>query len=80
MIISDIIFLIGVSLGIFYLNFFCFLFSRIIKGISTGINTIIVPLYIREIVPDNVSGKYCGIFQININVGIIFGVLTSLPY
>ncbi len=79
MIISDIIFLTGVIFGIFYDKLYIFILSRLLKGFAAGINTIIVPLYLREIVPDSVSGKFCGIFQIFINIGIIIGVIVSLP-
>lgn len=38
-------------------NFFAILIGRFIEGIAAGANTSIVPLYVNEITPLQISGK-----------------------
>ncbi|EGR28024.1 major facilitator superfamily protein, putative [Ichthyophthirius multifiliis] len=52
--------------------------SRFLAGITTGLNSSIVPLYIQEISPNEVSGKMGIIFNMGINMGIIFATFLGI--
>jgi len=48
-------------------------------GISVGLNTSVILSYIREISPDNYTKKTCSLFSALFNIGVILGLLVSLP-
>lgn len=78
MMIADLIFLLGSGLTQ-VTEWWVFMVARFIMGISVGMNTSVISLYIREISPDNMAGKTGALFQANVNLGIIFGFILNLP-
>jgi hypothetical protein len=48
-------------------------------GIAVGINTSVILLYVKEISPDSESRKTCSVFNAMLNLGVIFGLVVSLP-
>ena len=52
--------------------------GRFICGISVGLNSVIVPLYVREISPKQISGMMGSFNQGFINVGNILSAFFGL--
>ncbi|KAL4508495.1 hypothetical protein ABPG72_003799 [Tetrahymena utriculariae] len=78
MVIADLFFLLASGLTQIS-EWWVFMFARLVMGISVGMNTSVISLYIREISPDNMAGKTGALFQANVNLGIIFGFILNLP-
>ena len=53
-------------------------FGRFLCGVSTGINSQIIPIYINELTPIEVSGSMGTLFQAFINLGIIISYVMGL--
>jgi len=73
LIFCDILGAFGWLLSVIYVDLTLFLFSRFIVGIITGINSNVVPIYIKECCPVDILG---GVAQINPML-IAFGVMLS---
>jgi MFS family permease len=64
-------------------DFTLFCLGRMIEGIACGMFGVLVPIFIREIAPSNVSGKMVSAYAISANLGSIlvycltFGLPTS---
>ena len=54
------------------------IFGRLLTGIATGINSQIIPIYINELTPIEVSGAMGTFFQSFINVGILISYVMGL--
>ena len=52
--------------------------GRIICGLVVGLNSTIVPVYIREVSPKVMTGKLGSSNQINFSVGKFIAILTGL--
>lgn len=52
--------------------------GRLIGGVAVGINSQIVPIYINEITPIEISGIMGSMFQTMVNLGILISNLTGL--
>lgn len=57
-----------------------FLFFRFLGGVSVGISSVVVPVYISEISPSKDRGKLTGLFQIMIVSGIFIAYLTNFLF
>lgn len=55
MMLSDIILIIGSSLGVIG-NKTTFILARFLLGLAVGMNSVVIPMYIREMSPDSISG------------------------
>lgn len=75
-ILADIIGIVGCVIWIF--SGFPLFLGRFIGGISVGINSAVVPLYINEISPISVSGVMGSMTQLMVNVGILISFLLGL--
>ena len=81
MILTDIISIIGMgfcALSIHNTSVIWFLIGRMICGITTGLNTTLVPLYNREYSPDAVAGTTGTFNQLAITIGILATSLMGL--
>ncbi|WP_150468553.1 sugar porter family MFS transporter [Francisella sp. SYW-9] len=47
------------------------LIGRLVQGIAVGIVTIVIPLYIVEVIPENLRGKGIALFQLMLTLGIV---------
>ena len=74
---SVILILSTVILAIAY-NFSTLLIGRLIQGISIGIITIVVPLYLTETSPKNMRGRGVTTFQLVLTLGILFAYLVNI--
>lgn len=79
MILSDIIGIIGTALY-FINNFWIGVIGRFISGLIVGINSALVPLFIKEISPKEISGLAGTFNQGFINTGLILSYLLGLLF
>jgi len=78
--ISSIIFLIGVVFLVTATSFIEIILGRLIQGIGVGIITIVVPLYLAEVLPSNVRGRGMSTFQWLLKFGVFFASIVGLFY
>lgn len=71
--ITDYFTIIAAFIGILNLSVGAQAFSRIIFGIVTGINTILIPTYLTSVLPGAMGGPAGTLNQLFITIGIFFG-------
>ncbi|KAK9332288.1 general substrate transporter [Lipomyces starkeyi] len=71
MIVAVVIFLIGSSCQTIALNFTVMFIGRAIAGLSVGMLTMVVPLYMAEISPPEIRGGLVVLQQLSITIGIL---------
>ncbi len=76
--ISSLIFMIGVLMVYYSTSFSEVLWGRVIQGLGVGIITIVVPLYLAESVPGKLRGVGVSVFQLLLTAGILFAALVGL--
>lgn len=69
--LTAILFLIGTTFLYIASGFFQLLLGRIITGIAIGIASLVVPLYIAEISPVALRGRFVSLNQLAISLGIL---------
>jgi SP family galactose:H+ symporter-like MFS transporter len=76
-IVSSILFLIGIA-GILLANsFISLLAARLIMGIGVGIVAVAVPSYLSEIAPTHMRGGSVTVFQLFLTLGILLAYLVD---
>lgn len=78
MIISDLVFLVATAFTQISV-WECFTLARLLMGVSCGIDSEVVNLYIREITPEHLITRMGSLFTANLSFGIVIGFLVSLP-
>lgn len=53
------------------------LYSRVLQGLAVGIVSIVIPLYLAEIIPARLRGRGVGLFQLFLTSGILLGTLVN---
>jgi SP family galactose:H+ symporter-like MFS transporter len=77
--LSSVIFLIGVLLVVIADTYSTLLMGRVIQGVGVGIITIVVPLFLSESLPTYLRGRGIAIFQLLLTAGILLaGVVDVL--
>ena len=81
MLIADIVSILGFGLCVIS-NVWALIVQRFINGLTVGVNSAIVPLFINEISPLSLTGRTGSMNQAFINVGIIGSNILGLflPY
>lgn len=51
--------------------------GRIITGLGVGVSFVVVPIYVSEISPASTRGMLGALFDVSINVGILFGYIIG---
>ena len=77
MLITALVFIVGVLLAAFTPTYPTLLVARIIIGLAVGSASMVVPLYIGEIVPPRVRGGLVSLNQLAITVGILGSYLID---
>ena len=77
MIIMDVLTIIGCALSVIA-NPYLIILGRVLCGIITGVNYMVIPLYVREISPPNMSGRAGSYFRIFFTLGIFITFLIAL--
>jgi sugar porter (SP) family MFS transporter len=75
--ITAVIFVVGVALAAFCPDFYTLLAARIIIGLAVGAASMVVPLYIGETAPPKVRGAMVSLNQLAITIGILVSYLTD---
>jgi sugar porter (SP) family MFS transporter len=75
--ITALVFIVGVLLAAFTPTYPTLLVARIIIGLAVGSASMVVPLYIGEIVPPRVRGGLVSLNQLAITVGILGSYLID---
>jgi sugar porter (SP) family MFS transporter len=75
--ITALVFIVGVLLAAFTPTYPVLLVARVIIGLAVGSASMIVPLYIGEIVPPGVRGGLVSLNQLAITVGILSSYLID---
>jgi len=75
--ITAVVFIVGVLLAAFTPTYPTLLVARVIIGLAVGSASMIVPLYIGEIVPPRVRGGLVSLNQLAITVGILSSYLID---
>lgn len=78
--VSSVVFIIGVLIVYFGQTFWDILAGRLIQGLGVGIITIAVPLYLAESVPHKLRGVGVSVFQLLLTAGILLAALVGLYY
>jgi len=79
-IFASLIFLAGIFLVTFAKNYNEILFGRLTQGIGVGIVTIIIPLYLAELMPAHIRGRAITTFQLLLTAGILLATLVGLYF
>ncbi|CAK88851.1 unnamed protein product (macronuclear) [Paramecium tetraurelia] len=74
--ITDFIGIIGVVLEIIP-NIYWFYLARIFIGFCVGLNSSLIPLYIKEFSPNRLSGSLGAMNQLTINIGVLIGLISA---
>ena len=75
--ITAVIFVVGVLLAAFTPTFPVLLVARIVIGLAVGSASMVVPLYIGEVVPPRVRGGLVSLNQLAITAGILVSYLID---
>jgi sugar porter (SP) family MFS transporter len=75
--ITAVVFIVGVLLAAFTPTYPILLVARVIIGLAVGSASMVVPLYIGEIVPPRVRGGLVSLNQLAITVGILSSYLID---
>jgi sugar porter (SP) family MFS transporter len=75
--ITAVVFIVGVLLAAFTPTYPVLLVARVVIGLAVGSASMIVPLYIGEIVPPRVRGGLVSLNQLAITVGILSSYLID---
>jgi MFS family permease len=77
--ITDIIGIVGLGLSIIA-NLYTLYLARFIIGLAVGLNSTLVPLYIKEYTPLKLTGTMGSMNQFTINFGILVAFFFGLGY
>ncbi|MCF6807388.1 sugar porter family MFS transporter [Thiotrichales bacterium 19S9-12] len=78
--VSSIIFIVGILLVVFAVNFEFLIIGRLVQGISVGIITIVAPLYLVESMPTHLRGRGVVSFQLMLTFGIAMSTASGLLF
>jgi SP family galactose:H+ symporter-like MFS transporter len=79
-IISAILFIIGVLAVVYAHSYFLLMLGRIIQGVGVGIITIVIPLYLAETLPSTIRGRGISTFQLMLTLGIVLANMVSIYF
>ncbi|HET7930639.1 MAG TPA: sugar porter family MFS transporter [Rhodanobacteraceae bacterium] len=75
--VSAVVFIIGVLILVFSVNFATVMLGRLVQGIGIGIITIVIPLYMAETIPPKLRGRGIALFQLCLTFGILLGYVVN---
>lgn len=77
---SSVTFLVGTIVSAAAPDVAVLVAGRVVVGLAIGLSSSVVPLYIAEIAPEHVRGRYVALFQLAITVGIFGAYLVDLGF
>lgn len=78
--IAALVFSLGIVILISAHSFHMILIGRLIQGIGVGVVTIVVPLYLVEIIPPQFRGRAISVFQCFLTGGILLASVVDLIF
>src|SRR3990167_1909230 len=78
--LSSVTVIAGVIFILFAETFTILFIARLLLGVGIGIVAVAVPLYVAEIVPSHVRGKYVTFFQLLLTFGILLAYFVDLLF
>ena len=75
--ISLLLLLLGITMVFFSRDFFSLFLMRFVLGLGVGVLSVAIPLYITEVAPDSMRGRFLVAFQISITIGILLSYLVN---
>ncbi|MDY6820181.1 MAG: sugar porter family MFS transporter [Deferribacterota bacterium] len=76
-IISGILFILGIYLTVIADSYSEIMLGRLIQGLGVGIITIVLPLYLAETTPAYLRGRGVTLFQLFLTAGILIAALSD---
>lgn len=76
--ISGLLFIIGIYLTMIAYNYETVMWGRLIQGIGVGVITIVMPLYIIETTPASLRGRSITLFQLFLTAGILISSASDV--
>lgn len=77
---AGVVFVIGVVVTVISGGYGGALLGRLIQGVGVGLVTIVVPLYMVEVMPASVRGRSVTLFQLCLTFGILAGYLVGYVF
>ena len=78
--LAGLVFIVGVVVTMLATGYAGALIGRLIQGIGVGLVTIVVPLYMVEVMPPAVRGRSVTLFQLCLTFGILAGYLVGYAF
>lgn len=78
--VAAFVFSLGIIILISAHSFYTVLMGRLVQGIGVGIVTIVVPLYLVEIIPAQFRGRAISVFQCFLTAGILLASVVDLIF
>ena len=78
--LSAIIFIISVFMIAFAHSYNVILIGRAIQGIAVGFTSVVIPLYLTEVMPAKLRGRGVTMFQLFLTLGILLSSLVGLYF
>ncbi|MDO8954605.1 MAG: sugar porter family MFS transporter [Gammaproteobacteria bacterium] len=79
-IISSVLFLLGIIWILVAKSFLTLLCARLTMGVGVGIVAVAVPSYLSEIAPAKIRGKSVAVFQLFLTIGILIAYMVDKFY
>ncbi len=70
-------FLIGTLVVVFSPSYESIVLGRILQGLATGAISVVGPMYVAEVSPASLRGRYVSFYQLTVTFGILCAYLTS---
>ena len=77
-VVSFVIFILGVVWSTFAYSYTSLLIGRLIMGIGVGISAMLVPVYLSESIPAHIRGRAIACFQLFLTAGILLAYLVDI--
>lgn len=77
---AGILFILGVSILISATGFGIAMLGRLVQGIGVGLITIVIPLYLVEVIHRDLRGRGIALFQLCLTFGILLGYVVDYAF
>lgn len=79
-IVASLLFISGIFCIISAKNFYMLLLARVLLGLGVGVVSVAVPLYVAELVPAHLRGRYVTFFQLFLTFGVVLAYFVDLAF
>lgn len=80
LLLAGVVFALGVVITAMAADYLGALAGRLVQGVGVGLVTIVVPLYIVEVMPPSIRGRSVTLFQLCLTFGILVGYLVGYAF